>query len=69
MLSVVDAERGVIEMVVRPRDKDKSARSELRAKLIVDATDGSRIPIELTFTEWTPWPRFLRLQLPFASTH
>lgn len=88
VLSVIDAKRGVIEVVVMPRDKDKSARSELRAKLIAYATDGSRIPIELTFTdhslgelhsdvdrrrnpfaEWTPWPRFLRFQLPFASTH
>lgn len=87
-LSSVDAKRGVIQVVVKPRNRDKSARPELRAKLIAYASDGSRIPIELTFTdhslgelrtgmegrwspfaEWTPWPRLLRFQLPFASTH
>ncbi|MFC7619281.1 hypothetical protein [Microlunatus sp. GCM10028923] len=87
-LSAVDAKRGVIEVVVRPRNKDKSARPELRAKLVAYSTEDSRIPVELTFTdhslgelhtgmgrswnpfaEWTTWPRFLRFQLPFASTH
>lgn len=87
-LSAVDAKRGVIEVVVKPRDKGKRVQSELRTKVAAYATDGSRIPVELTFTdhslgelhtgmerrwnpfaEWTPWPRFLRFQLPFASTH
>lgn len=47
----VDAKRGVIELVVRPRDKDKGAQSKLRARLTAFATEASRIPVELTFTD------------------
>lgn len=50
-LSSVDAKRGVIQVVVKPRNRDKGARPELRAKLLALATKGSRIPIELTFTD------------------
>ncbi len=51
VLSGIDTERGVIEMVVKPRVNTKSAQSDLRAKVAAYRADGSRTPVDLTFTD------------------
>ncbi len=50
-LAAFDTDSGVIEIQVKPRVNTKSAQSDLRAKVAAYKAEGSRTPVELTFTD------------------
>lgn len=50
-LGAFDTDSGVIEMKVKLRVNTKSAQSDLRAKVAAYKAEGSRTPVEVTFTD------------------
>ncbi len=53
-LAAFDTDSGVIEINVEPRVNTKSAQSDLRTKVAAYKAEGSRTPVELTFTDVSP---------------